>query len=93
MLTHSHDYQAHMDQVAGPVRGAAGAAWRCDACQVWWGTQNSPKPTTKFLLQLPSALAEQLAWDEYRGWKLTMAEAGVCPECGRPSGRIIHASS
>jgi hypothetical protein len=31
-----------------PVRGAAGVAWRCDDCQVWWGSQNSRKPTTQF---------------------------------------------
>jgi rubrerythrin len=93
MLRQNYDYVAHVAAVTGLSRGAAGAAWRCDMCQVWWGTQNSPKPTTKFLLQLPSTLTEQLGWDEYRGWKMTVAEAGVCPECGQPSGRIVYAAA
>lgn len=91
MTTQTQTYSAHLTAITGPARGAAGAAWRCDTCEVWWGIQNGPKPTTKFLLQLPTSLADQLNWDEYRGWKLAAAEAGVCPECGRPTGRILHA--
>lgn len=90
MSTHSYDYQAHVAHAAGPVRGAAGAAWTCDTCQVWWGSQNSPKPTTRFLLQLPADLTEHLPWDQYRGWKLAVDEAGICPECGQPTGRIVY---
>ena len=93
MLNHPYDYTAHLAAVTGPTRGAAGAAWRCDTCRVWWGTQVNPRPSTKFLLQLPMVVAEQLGWDDYRGWKLKLDEACVCPECGRSSGRLVYATS
>jgi hypothetical protein len=86
-------YDAHLSAVTGPTRGSAGAAWTCDACNVWWGSQNSAKPTTKFLLQLPEALSDQLPWDQYRGWKLAIEEAAYCPECGRPTGRIVFSAA
>jgi hypothetical protein len=74
-----------------PVRGTAGMAWRCDDCRVWWGSQNSNKPTTAFLLHLPKAIALTLPWDEYRGWKLLAERASTCPECRQSTGRLVYA--
>jgi hypothetical protein len=76
-----------------PVRGAAGVAWRCDDCQVWWGSQNSRKPTTQFLSRLPKDIVPMLPWDEYRGWQLRVERAGICPECNQPTGRVIYAQT
>lgn len=73
-----------------PVRGTAGVAWRCNDCHVWWGSQNSSKPTTEFLLQLPKAMVLALPWDEYRGWKLLAERAGTCPECRQPTGQVVY---
>lgn len=75
------------------LRAAAGVAWRCDDCGVWWGSQNSRKPTTQFLLRLPEEVAQALPWDEYRGWKLHVERAGICPECSQPTGRVVHAQA
>ncbi|HSD84821.1 MAG TPA: hypothetical protein VLG46_13215 [Anaerolineae bacterium] len=69
----------------------SGVAWRCDACHVWWGSQNSQQPTTQFLLRLPEDIAPMLPWDEYRGWQLQVERAGICPECRRPTGRVVYA--
>lgn len=79
--------------VLQPPRAAAGVAWRCDDCSVWWGSQNSHKPTTHFLLRLPKDVAQALPWHEYRGWKLRVERAGICPECRQPTGRVVHAQA
>jgi hypothetical protein len=75
------------------AHSAAGVAWRCNTCHVWWGSQNSSAPTTQFLTRLPKELEEKLPWDEYRGWKLSVEQAGICPECARPSGLVVYAAA
>jgi hypothetical protein len=90
MLTQLVDPRPSPDQPVGRVRGMAGAAWRCDDCQVWWGSQMDPKPTTSFLLRLPDDLAEILLWEAYRGWRETTDKQAMCPECDQPSGQIVH---
>ncbi|CAG0928920.1 hypothetical protein TFLX_01155 [Thermoflexales bacterium] len=91
MLNQLNDQQLAMP--IQPLRGTAGVAWRCDDCRVWWGSQNSRKPTTQFLLRLPEDVAQSLPWDEYRGWQLRVERAGTCPECSQPTGRVVYAQA
>jgi hypothetical protein len=66
-----------------------GAAWKCSHCEIWWGSQVGKARQTRFLMQLPSTLAEDLPWDEYRGWKEKPQNAQLCPNCGAES-RLVY---
>lgn len=69
----------------GNAGSDAGAAWRCDGCGVWWGSQVGARPKTRFLLSLPEHVAQALPWEDYRGWKPAGPQANVCPECQTPA--------
>ena len=86
-----NQFTTQLAQHSQSLYGMAGVAWRCDDCHVWWGSQNSRKPTTQFLLRLPDDIGSMLPWDEYRGWRLQVERAGICPECNEPTGRVVYA--
>lgn len=72
------------------VRLDPGSAYRCDNCGVWWGSQIGQRNKTRFLQQLPIRVAENLPWDEYRGWHENSDHARECPQCQRITGRLIY---
>ena len=60
----------------------SGVIWTCKHCHIWWGSQVGKRPSTNLLMRLDQA--DLLPpWDAYRGWKLVVEQAPVCPECGR----------
>lgn len=72
------------------VKLGPGAAFRCDNCSVWWGSQIGGQKKTLFLQQLPMRVAEQLPWDEYRGWRENGHNPRQCPQCRQITGRLIY---
>lgn len=71
------------------VKTLSGAAWYCDNCHVWWGSQMSRKLKSSFLTLLVDEMGENLPWESYRGW-YTKGDASVCPECREPIGRQFY---
>lgn len=67
-----------------------GAAYRCDNCSVWWGSQVGQRRKTRFLQQLPVRVARTLPWDEYRGWRGISQQARQCPQCRQLSGSLVY---
>jgi hypothetical protein len=67
----------------------AGIAWRCNECQVWWGSQIHTWPNTSFLNRLPEDVAAGLSWEEYRGWR-DKGDNMICPQCSQPTGHQIY---
>jgi hypothetical protein len=68
---------------------ASGAAYRCESCRVWWGSQVNSRRETAFLQYIPAPVAPNLPWDEYRGWRENQAAATVCPECTVDRGELV----
>jgi hypothetical protein len=66
------------------------ALWKCESCGSWWCSQPALAPTD-FLHQLPPALAEDLPWDEFRGWAVgTPAHVAACLECDTVSSSPLY---
>jgi hypothetical protein len=59
------------------------ALWVCDACQVWWGSQNGLQPEAHYLLQLAEPNTQLFKWEDYRGWREKTATEHVCSDCGQ----------
>jgi len=66
----------------GSSNEPAAALWVCDACQVWWGSQNGPNREARHLLRLAEPNTTLFKWEDYRGWREQTATAHLCPECG-----------
>jgi hypothetical protein len=61
----------------------AAALWRCDHCQVWWGSQDGRQKEARLLLRMAEPNSNLFGWDAYRGWRVKRAEANICPDCGQ----------
>ncbi len=57
--------------------------WRCEHCQVWWGSAGDDDTSLEMLLEATDD-PDDLKWDAYRGWHTPGAQAQLCPDCGRP---------
>lgn len=57
------------------------ALWECEACGIWWCSQPAIEPT-RFMIDLPIDLLEELGWENFRGWRLGGApHVATCTEC------------
>lgn len=82
MLNISFVETAKISEQPGMAVVTAGL-WRCDHCQVWWGSQTGNLPEAHHLLTMAEPNTGLFLWEEYRGWHEKADEANVCPECGR----------
>lgn len=57
--------------------------WKCDNCQVWWGSHIDSATDAHDLLSMAEPNTNIFLWDEFRGWREKANEANICPECGR----------
>lgn len=64
------------------MAGQAAALWVCRQCHIWWGSQVAQQHDARLLLRLAEPYFQQFMWDDYRGWRVQVAAANVCPECG-----------
>jgi hypothetical protein len=72
------------------VRLDPGAAYRCDQCGIWWGSQVGARNKTRFLNQLPRKVTQKLSWDDYRGWHENGQNARQCFQCRKLTGKLVY---
>lgn len=66
------------------------ALWKCASCNSWWCSQPALAPTD-FLHHLPPALAENLPWDDFRGWAVgAPAHVAACLYCETVSPKPLY---